>query len=197
VADVSEEQGRGQKIFQGVHVTKSKLKGVAKIFRYPDTTSIEDLASSFESRVIQLEVDALIVDKNFIALLEVKNTDNAKNGREAAVQLERDALILKKVCDILSVKSTPPIKKLIHFSCRDQKTPTFSISDPGVTILRDYIDKEGNPSNAKELLKDIYASDEAAGAISDPDRKRLIAALTFLRFSTVSYQVTKFVNSVK
>lgn len=189
VFGVSKELGRGQKIFHGVHVTESKLTALAKIFGSPKPTFEEDLVKQFSNRVIQLEIDAVIVDKNFIGLVEVKNTDSTTNGKKAADQLKLETLILQKILEIISVNQNIPVKKFIYFSSRDQKKPTFSLNDTRVQILRDYTDKEGNQGNAKQHLKDTCTSDDTSGAICVSDRRRLIAALAFLRFSKVVYKV--------
>ena len=191
VAESSREQARGQKIFHGVHVKDLKLAALAKIFDSPEPKYEDDLVESFKKGVIQLEMDTVIIDKNFIGLMEVKDNDTISHGTMAVKQLHLREKIFHKIFDIISANPKPPIKKFVYFGGRDKEKPTFKTDNSEIKILRDYKDKDGNKSNVKQLFKNEFSASHEmdGGIISTETRNRLVAALTFLRFAKAYYQV--------
>ena len=142
VAESSREQARGQKIFHGVHVKDLKLAALAKIFDSPEPKYEDDLVESFKKGVIQLEMDTVIIDKNFIGLMEVKDNDTISHGTMAVKQLHLREKIFLKIFDIISANPKPPIKKFVYFGGRDKEKPTFKTDNSEIKILRDYKDKD-------------------------------------------------------
>ena len=191
VAEISSELRQGQKIFHGVHLTVSKLAALAKIFGTPVLKYEEDLVNSFNGGVIQLEMDTIIIDKNCIGLMEIKDKDNTSLGKMAVKQLHLRERILIKIFDIISADPKTPIKKIVYFGSMAKDKPIFNTDEPEIKILRDYEDKDGNGSKAKQLLiNEFSSSNKMDGAVCINTRNRLIVALTFLRFVKVHYQVT-------